>query len=473
MAKINAKTFNLKSLTLAHNQIGIIISTLVLMIFITGTFSVFRPELNNLQWQLSEVDGAPNEKSPGLNGPELLAHIKQAQLVDIADNDSDDGAQVKIIYPDDRAFYYRLVVKYQGNEEHYTFAASDGRLLANSDRQSFADLVFALHTHLLLPAGKFVVGLAGLLLLFVLQSGLIIHFRQIKRQLFKFRPQKDKDKWLDLHKLFGLVALPFSYTVTLTGVIFNLLLIFQVAFVMLIYQGDIKSLLSDAGYYQVETSEPIFEKKPVVQVLDIEALEALVADKSLKSLTINNYGLSNAYVQLDKRTEAFAPSHYDIYALSPLDSSGQLIYSSADKVNAMSFGVEVMKLLHVGHYGGTATQVLYFLLGLCCCLLVYAGMRLWLNRQYQGLNKQSQWPMLKPKVLALIDGVFVLSGTGLMACLSIGTFVLLIGLGPWLNAYVVDWPIVLMLFVLVVVLVVVLVRRWICSPSVGGPSWRE
>ena len=411
------KNLSLKSLTIAHNKVGIFISSLVLIIFVTGSFSIFRAELNNKQWQLSN--------NTQMSAGQIIAVMHQADLIG-------QGAQVKVKYPTTRAFYYRIVVKHQGDERHYVYSAEDGRLLATSEQDSFADVVFSLHTHLLLPAGKFVIGFTGLYLLFVLQSGLVIHWRQIKSHLFKFRPDKTRDKWLDLHKLFGLFGLPFSFMVVLTGVIFNLILLYQAAFVVLLYKGDAKPLLADAGFYQhnISASEQAMAFTP-------QQLDAITKDEKLKSLNLEHFGLDSAVVQLDFASEAFVASFYRIYQLG----DGQLLYSNEGlAANASSFGVEVMKQLHIADYGGNAIQWLYFALGLSCCLLVFAGNVLWLNRQKAK-------PTLGPFSLRMIRAVLYACSYGVSIALVLGVVAVFSGLSgviAWQT-----WPLMLLFITLV------------------------
>lgn len=68
-------------------------------------------------------------------------------------------------------------------------------------------------------AGIFLVGLAGIVMLVALVTGVIMH-RKIFREFFTFRPRKHIQRsTLDLHNLTGVVALPFHFFFAFTGVL--------------------------------------------------------------------------------------------------------------------------------------------------------------------------------------------------------------------------------------------------------------
>lgn len=66
--------------------------------------------------------------------------------------------------------------------------------------------------------GYWIVGLAGLAMLTALVSGVVMH-RRIFREFFTFRPEKARLRsTLDLHNMTGVLALPFLFVITLSGI---------------------------------------------------------------------------------------------------------------------------------------------------------------------------------------------------------------------------------------------------------------
>lgn len=82
----------------------------------------------------------------------------------------------------------------------------------------FYPMHYSLHLHWL-DLGYWVVGLAALVMLAALVSGVVMH-RKIFRELFTFRPQKHTQRsTLDLHNLTGVAALPFHFFFAFTGLV--------------------------------------------------------------------------------------------------------------------------------------------------------------------------------------------------------------------------------------------------------------
>ncbi|MDR1275652.1 MAG: PepSY domain-containing protein [Candidatus Accumulibacter sp.] len=66
--------------------------------------------------------------------------------------------------------------------------------------------------------GRWIVGVAAMIMLVALVSGVIIH-RNIFKDFFTFRPNKGKRSWLDAHALVGVVSLPFHFAITFSGLL--------------------------------------------------------------------------------------------------------------------------------------------------------------------------------------------------------------------------------------------------------------
>jgi uncharacterized iron-regulated membrane protein len=105
---------------------------------------------------------------------------------------------------------------------HATLDPRTGRLMADDQlkigTQFFYPLHFSLHLEWM-SLGYWIVGLAALIMLAALVSGVVMH-RKIFKELFTFRPHKKTQRSaLDLHNLTGVVALPFHFIFALTGLI--------------------------------------------------------------------------------------------------------------------------------------------------------------------------------------------------------------------------------------------------------------
>lgn len=97
-----------------------------------------------------------------------------------------------------------------------------GRLLDGGALKVGSEFFYPMHYSLHWQwknAGIFLVGLAGMIMLAALVTGVVMH-RKIFREFFTFRPWKHIQRsTLDLHNLTGVVALPFHFFFAFTGVL--------------------------------------------------------------------------------------------------------------------------------------------------------------------------------------------------------------------------------------------------------------
>ena len=97
-----------------------------------------------------------------------------------------------------------------------------GAALRDDSLRIGSQFFYPLHYSLMLHwknLGSWVVGLAALVMLAALVSGVVMH-RRIFREMFTFRPKKATQRSvLDLHNLTGVAALPFHFFFAFTGLL--------------------------------------------------------------------------------------------------------------------------------------------------------------------------------------------------------------------------------------------------------------
>jgi len=101
-----------------------------------------------------------------------------------------------------------------------TIDPRNGKVLPHDQLKIGSEFFYPLHYSLHLEwqsLGYWIVGLAALVMLAALVSGVVMH-RKIFREMFTFRPGKHiRRSVLDLHNLTGVVALPFHFIFALSG----------------------------------------------------------------------------------------------------------------------------------------------------------------------------------------------------------------------------------------------------------------
>jgi uncharacterized iron-regulated membrane protein len=429
----------LKQLVKAHNQLGLWLSPILFVIFFSGSISLFKSELNTWQWR-----GDAQDSQSQLSAAQMIEAIdRQLPLA--------QGSRVTLLYPDEHKGYYQVDVRDSDGKDERSFFIDPvtAKVLGGdpnqSQNQSFGNFIYDLHTVLRLPGGRYITGVIALYLLFILLSGLVIHWEKLSEHLFKFRPDS-ASRWLDLHKLIGVTSLPFSLLMAFTGVIFNLLLIYQIAFVVVVYKGDQSQLLSDAGFFahQIKADGEVYkvDKKAISELQ--RKVESQAVQSRVVSMRIEHYGDKQALVNFTLKGQGFEPREEVVYRLY---DKKQLFKNTN---NTFKSGLSVLKQLHVGDYGGDLLKWLYFCLAQGCCVLLLTGNILW-------LKKQAVKPSYGAKTLALHKATIYALIPGFMLATLVGfIFVKL----PLAATVVGHWQGTMFLSVMMLVPVVAFALGW-------------
>jgi uncharacterized iron-regulated membrane protein len=214
-----------KSMALLHTWAGVVLGAVLFAVFWTGTLILFWGEID--QWMMPETRLAPASAPMSLDRAARLV----LPLV------PDDATQWRIDLPTTRmpvaAFSYRL----PGGEEHTRlFDPVRYRLLPEAGTDGASGFLVPLHYSLHLTwrgwdGGKWLVGLAGMAMLVLLVSGIVIH-KKLLAQFFTFRPRKRLPRSaLDLHNLSGVLLLPFHAMLALSGLVIFITVFFPQAHV--------------------------------------------------------------------------------------------------------------------------------------------------------------------------------------------------------------------------------------------------
>jgi len=205
-----SKTFR-QSMGWLHTWAGVVLGALLLAIFWMGTLSLFDREID--RWMQPDTRLAV---SPSTVDLDRIAE-GAARVV------PDDARRWQFMLPTEREPVVRLV--YQSESGEYLnrhLHPETGAALPEQGSLAGTGFVFPFHFSLHLnwaSLGYWLVGLAGMAMLVLLVSGVIIH-RKLFVDFFTFRWQRKLPRSsLDLHNLSGVLGLPFHLVMTLSGLI--------------------------------------------------------------------------------------------------------------------------------------------------------------------------------------------------------------------------------------------------------------
>ncbi|SQH77723.1 conserved membrane protein of unknown function [Shewanella benthica] len=191
----------------------------------------------------------------------------------------------------------------------------------------------------------------------------------------------------------------------ITGLIFNLVIIYQIAFALVLYKGDQQALLIDAGYTQ---QMPEWLDQPLDTSAKVDTLvDQYVAafGQPPRVLRAYNYGDSSARLHMSgNESGKFVSPVEQVFAL---DDGETLFSTTPESANSMTTGRIVLSTLHFGDYAGMDLRLIYLLLGMGVCVLIVSGNLVWVEKRMQQ-RKSS------PKSIALVNSMTLGSTMGVI-----------------------------------------------------------
>lgn len=231
--------------------------------------------------------------------------------------------------------------------------------------------------------GYWVVGLAALVMLAALVTGVIMH-RKIFREFFTFRPHKRTQRsTLDLHNLTGVVALPFHFFFAFTGlVIFN-------GIYLPLEETMLKPMHDHAEVLEAQHTGLPHEAAEIAAPL--ASVDAMVAEAKRRwaardvagevgLLTINHLGDINGYVSIyragsDRVALVGEAIHFKA-------STGEVLREDPPR-SVVSDINEFLTGLHLQHFKHWLLRWLYVLGGLLGCVCIATGFLFFVEKRKQ------------------------------------------------------------------------------------------
>lgn len=240
--------------------------------------------------------------------------------------------------------------------------------------------LFSLHYlwHEAFPIGRTVAGVAAAMLVLALVTGVVVHLPQLAPQFGRFRPEaKPRVATTDVHKLLGVLGLPFQLVFALTGAVLILGPVFASAYAGPVFGGR------DAPIRAARRSRPtlVDEPSPVAGGLDAQLAVARRAMRGFepRSIRFEDYGTDDATIEVAGPVPGAFSGEGTITFRA---SDGAMVATDGPRVETAIYGVRrVVTGLHYAKYGGASLRVLYALLALGTSATALTGMFLWLMRR--------------------------------------------------------------------------------------------
>lgn len=373
---MSEKNAGIKNLIEAHSWLGVIISVALFIVFWAGAIVLFHHEIQAWAQAPHFAVDRDAEDMP----------IEEIVAKKLGEHRLNNEEHLTIVLADDHHPYHQFYIDllpeegYEGPEQvaRLLVHPKTGETLASLDDFYLADFLLKLHYDLRLPGGMYLVGVVTLIFLVLIFSGVYIHARKLISNFFLYREKSRRNKLLDMHNVIGVMSLPFGLMYAVTGVIFNISIIYQIAFALFLYQGDQNAMLEDAGYTMI-TEKPAGEALDMQPAFDHARSLERQTGAAVTMLRFYNYGDRNAVMQTYAADETrFAQTNEQYYQVR---DGNLLSRRDSEHPNAVRSGLDVIAGLHFGNFAGIDLRILYLLLGLAVAAMILVGNLLWLDKR--------------------------------------------------------------------------------------------
>ena len=377
----------------AHTWLGILASILLFVVTFSGFPAMFAHELEN--WQ-----------SPTLNTLEPAESIDLDRLLAAA-NSEEFGTDTFFVVPEsDKG--YGIVARFDGENSVIRYVELQNYQLIDIGGSEVAHIFEHLHTdlHLPRPFGRYLVGLAGMVMLLSIIAGIVIHSKW-RKEFVMLRPKRSWRLLLtDQHKLLGLWTLPFSFVLAFTGTILGLLGLISPILALAKFDGDVeKATVAVLG----PRAEVVGEAAPAVSLNALyQRTLTLQPELDITFIQIDGYGDAGGVAK-------FSGNHQ--HALSNLQSVTFRLQDGAQihQLNAVDKGpmqriFAAVTPLHYVLFGDIVLKFFYALSTLALCAVIISGNMIWLAKKKQGqASTDADRPHLLARLTLGICGGLVVS----------------------------------------------------------------
>lgn len=363
-----------------HAWAGVLVSLVVNAIFFSGVFTLFRDE--TLVWQ----DPRAHSPSAGWRAPcddAPLEPVARAAL-DAADVTPKYLALSRLDAGCAPVEVEVRGVDPGGEDRELTFLIDRRTAEILEPRSVVATFLFYFHffyeAEVTNGVGMWIAGLFGVFMLLILASGVLLHLKDLTRQLHQFRPRlRPRVMWSDMHKVLGVMGLPFQTLMVLTGAIVCL-------------AQPVLGLWSKVVFSDVRTARAAFfvdhgaPRRSSEEPADMWSIDALLARAERAAP-----GLDPRYIRIQHPGDAAAsakvagrvPVLFGDATVTLSATDGALLGATLPDVNERAITTTQRWIygFHFGWYGGLAVQLLYALLGLAGCATILSGNWIWLERR--------------------------------------------------------------------------------------------
>lgn len=367
-----------------HTWSGLLLGWLLYAIFVTGALSFFRDEIS-FWMQPTQHASVAHADAPQRAVDAMQAMAPDASLWSITlPGPRNPTTQVRWFEQGERRSKF-------GGQSVVLDGTTAQPLQVRESRGG--DFLYRFHFELYgMPrlAARWIVGIATMMMLVAIISGVITH-KKIFVDFFTFRPRKGQRSWMDVHNALAVLALPFHFMITYSGLLLLMFMLMPWG-VDGAYGGDRQAFFSERGNRAAASAPaPSTDKVPA----DLIAVTPLVRQaqamwpSGVEQITVTDPGTSHAVIELRERGAGSLLDRGRSERLLFNGASGAPLESpDAAKPDAFSAIYNVFSSLHLLRFADTWLRWLFFVGGVLGSAMVASGMVLWVVKRLPQRRKQ-------------------------------------------------------------------------------------
>jgi uncharacterized iron-regulated membrane protein len=369
-----------------HSACGIWFGYFLYFVAVTGCFALFYNETQS--WE---------DPALRITHSAEIANIDQAFAEWL--NQKAENGQItfaRLDFPTTiKPFYYGNTIILDTNGHTETFEqrwdASSGKALPYRG-DGAVDWLYAIHRELSWPeslggrnVGRALVGIAGIVLLVSIISGILIHTKILKEMFTARFYRSVRLKWQDSHKIIGVWGIPVFAMFGFTGAFLGIIILLTPVTAFLTLKGDQEALVATVIGEQAKPTGVSAAMLPPSAVKALPKPDGVTGDAFM--LVYKYWGDQNAELEVSYENNTDLTIG-DAYPRNPITGEELPRTGTLDTTNPPVTVLTSYTALHYGTYGGIALKFLYFTMGLALAIMTGLGLVLWIERRLHGNEGQ-------------------------------------------------------------------------------------
>lgn len=365
-----------QSQSVLHTWSGLIVGWVLFGVFLAGTVSFWRDEIS--RWARPELR-PPIERTEVLHGAVRFLTDKapgaKSWTIELP-NERGAGTLVRW-QPQPKKGEKPRRPRGDANSQWLGSTGDPVAVRATNGGDFFYRLHFDLHYVPVIWARWFV-GFCAALMLVAIVSGVFTH-KKIFKDFFTFRPGRRQRSWLDGHNATAVLALPFHFMITYTGLI--TLMSLYMPWAAVANYGGLEPMYRDL-FPRTEVVTRIGAPAPLPDLAPMAiTAERLWQGGHLGTVRIAEPGDASQRVEMTRRA---SDRIVDGGQVIVFDGRGRLV--SGPRVQSAALDTRgAMVGLHAGRFADLTMRWLYFLCSLAGTVMVGTGLAMWIVKRREKL----------------------------------------------------------------------------------------